>query len=233
MEQPFWSLSVEDALRVVKSRREGLSAREARARLRVYGPNSIHLQKRAKNLRLFFAQFKSPLILLLIAAATLSYSLGGRLDASLILVIVVFSALLGFFQERGAIHSLDKLLKLIATKATVLREKREEKIIAEGVVPGDIVSLATGDCVPADCLLLEAQHLFVDEGTLTGESTPAEKNPGPVKAEASLAERSGVLFMGTTIVSGKAVALVVATGKKNRIWRNCRADANLYARNCF
>ncbi|HSX25904.1 MAG TPA: HAD-IC family P-type ATPase, partial [Chlamydiales bacterium] len=154
---------------------QGLTQAEAAERLRKDGPNSLKRPEKARGLRLFFSQFKSPLILLLIGAGILSFSLGGRIDSSIICTIVVLSGLLGFFQERGAIHSLEKLLKLVETKAMVRREGKEEEIPLEQVVVGDIVVLNAGDIVPADCQVIEANRLFVDESTLTGESVPVEK----------------------------------------------------------
>ncbi|HSX25763.1 MAG TPA: HAD-IC family P-type ATPase, partial [Chlamydiales bacterium] len=183
---------------------QGLTQAEAAERLRKYGPNSLKRPERARGLRLFFSQFKSPLILLLIGAGILSFSLGGKIDSSIICTIVVLSGLLGFFQERGAIHSLEKLLRLVETKAMVRREGKEEEIPLEQVVVGDIVVLNAGDVVPADCQVIEANRLFVDESTLTGESIPVEKG------------KEQPLFMGTVVASGVATAVVTAIGRSTK-----------------
>ena len=142
--------------------------------------------------------------MLLIGAAILSSILGGRTDAIIIGIIVVLSGLLGFFQERGAVNSLEKLLQLVAVRAMVLRDGKEVEIPLEEVVPGDLLILNAGDLVPADCTLVEANHLFVNEATLTGESGPIEK------------ESQNPVYMGTTIASGVAKAVVTATGRTSK-----------------
>jgi Mg2+-importing ATPase len=211
--EKFWRHSPEELFATLQSRAEGLSEGEAKRRLGRLGPNSLKPSKKGKGISLFLSQFKSPLILLLVGAAILSFSLGAHLDASIICIIVVLSGLLGFFQERGALTALESTLQLVSNKTTVRRGGKESDIATEEIVPGDIVVLNAGDLVPADCLLLAAKHLFVDEATLTGETAPAEKVPGMVKAEAPQQERTNSIFYGSMIASGFGLALVVATGK--------------------
>lgn len=184
----------------LKSQRNGLSSAEALERLKVYGPNSLRAPTRGKGILLFLSQFKSPLILLLIAAAILSYSLGGRADALIIFIIVLASGLLGFFQERGALNALEKILQLVENRALILRDGKETEIAFDQLVPGDIVILNAGDLIPADCVLIEAKHFFVDEASLTGESIPVEK------------EANHSLYLSTMVASGYGVAIIAETG---------------------
>ena len=162
---------------------------------------------------LLLRQFKSPIILILIFAAVLSLFLKDRVDAGIILGIVLVSGLLSFWQERGATDAVEKLLAIVQVKATVLRDGKSADIPVEEVVPGDVVLLTAGDVIPGDCLLLESNELFADEATLTGETYPVEKQPGTLPADTPLAKRTNSLFMGTHVVSGSATAVVVHTAK--------------------
>ncbi len=132
----------------------------------------------------------------------------------IILVIVLISGLLGFWQEHSAANALKKLLAIVTTKATVLRDGQEVEIAVENVVPGDVISVSAGSAIPGDCLILESKDLFVDEATLTGETYPAEKQPAVLPAETSLGHRTNSLFLGTHVVSGAAKAVVVRTARQ-------------------
>jgi len=157
-------------------------------------------------------QFKSPLILILLFAAGLSFFLHDSADALIILAIVLASGVLGFWQERGAAHAVDALLTVVQTKATVLRDGAQREIPVAEVVPGDIVVLSAGKSVPGDSLVLESKDLFLDEATLTGETYPVAKSAETTAPDAPLGQRTNALFMGTHVVSGSAVAAVVRTG---------------------
>jgi Mg2+-importing ATPase len=146
-------------------------------------------------------------------AAVLSLAVHEANDAIIILVILVASGLLGFWQEWGAAGAVRKLLAIVAVRARVLRDGRDQDVLLEEIVPGDIVSLAAGALAPADCLLLESKDLFVDEAALTGETYPAEKRTGTAPADAPLARRTPALFLGTHVISGTARAVVVRTGR--------------------
>ena len=208
----FWHLPIDQIFTHFKSQKEGLTSQEAQRRLNSYGLNSLKPPARGKGITLFISQFKSPLILLLIGAALLSFFLGGYTDTLIIFSIVFLSGLLGFFQERGALNTLEKLMQLVENKATVLRDGKETEIPIEKVVPGDIVILKAGDLIPADCILFEAKYFFVDEATLTGESIPVEKVPGAMPLETANLKRSNALFLGTMVSSGMGTAIVCSTG---------------------
>jgi Mg2+-importing ATPase len=208
----FWHLSIEDALKKLSCRLNGLTDKEANKRLKEYGPNTIKSKKRVSSVVLFLSQFKSPITLLLIAAALLSAGLGDITDTLIILVIVLISSLLSFWQEKGAANAVDDLLKLVRLNCTVLREGVKNKIPMEHVVPGDIVYLTAGDIIPGDSLIIESQEIFVDEAAFTGETYPVEKNSCLLPADIQLSKRSNSLFMGSHVISGKATALVIKTG---------------------
>jgi P-type Mg2+ transporter len=209
---PFWSIHSAEALQQLQSTPKGLTSQQVKARLKQYGPNLLKPKKKSTELTLLLAQFQSPIILILIFAAGLSFFLHATTDALIILTIVLISGLLGFWQERGAADAVEKLLALVQTKATVLRDGTPQEVFAEEVVPGDLVFLSAGGSIPGDCLLLESIDLFVDEATLTGETYPVTKEIGILPAETPLAKRSNILFTGTHVVSGTATALVIKTG---------------------
>lgn len=208
----FWHLSVDDALSKLSCRINGLSDKEADERLRQFGPNTIKSKKRVSSLLLFLSQFKSPITLLLIVAALLSAGLGDVTDTTIILVIVLISSLLSFWQEKGAANAVEELLKLVQLNCTALRDGEKKEIPMEHVVPGDIIYLTAGDIIPGDSLILESQEIFVDEAAFTGETYPVEKNGCILPANTQLAKRTNSLFMGSHVISGKAKALVIKTG---------------------
>jgi P-type Mg2+ transporter len=208
----FWSLTGEALAGRLRSGPRGLTGEEAARRLRLYGANTLKAERRAGRLLLLLAQFKSPLILILVAAAALSFFLREPVDASIILGIVLLSGLLGFWQEQRAADAVEKLLALVRVEARVVRDGVAVDVPAEEVVTGDLCLLNAGDCIPGDCLILEAKDLFVDEAALTGESFPAEKRACVLPAETPLARRTNSLFMGTHVISGSARALVAQTG---------------------
>jgi Mg2+-importing ATPase len=210
----FWSQDSNTVLSGLKTTAGGLTAAEATQRLATYGPNRLTAARRTDALSLFLGQFKSPIILILIFATLIAYFTGDHTTAAIILSIVLASGLLGFIQERGANNAVQKLLAMVQVKAEVLRDGQKVEILLDEIVPGDVVLFSAGDLVPADCLLLESQELYVDEATLTGESLPVEKQAGVLPADTVLAKRTNSLFMGTHAVSGTASAVVVNTGKQ-------------------
>jgi Mg2+-importing ATPase len=213
-ETGFWSTGVPELLRQLQASPEGLSREEANSRLEQYGPNLLKPPVRSGTLWLLLGQFKSPIVLLLIFAAGLSFFLGDPTDGAIITAIVVVSGVLGFWQEHKAASAVAKLLASVQTKVDVLRGGQSMEVPPEQVVLGDMVLLSAGSSVPGDCRLIESRDLFVDEATLTGETYPAEKSPEPVPADAPLAKRTSALFMGTHVVSGSGRALVVLTGRQ-------------------
>ncbi|HEY9622379.1 MAG TPA: magnesium-translocating P-type ATPase [Crinalium sp.] len=209
----FWHLPAAQVLEQLQSSPQGLSQPDAQKRLIQYEANRLKQKQQSHTLALLVNQFKSPIILILMAAAILSSFLGDALDAVIILVIVLVSGLLGFWQERGAADAIQKLLALVEVKARILRNGETQDIPVDEVVPGDVVQVSAGDSIPGDCLILESQTLSVDEATLTGETYPVSKEAGMLPLETGLSQRTNSLLMGTHVVSGSAQAVVVHTGK--------------------
>ncbi len=209
---PFWALPAADILTRLHTSETGLSQDEAKKIQRVAGLNRIKPHEQASGLGLFVSQFKSPISLILIGAAVLSFFLKDTTDGSIILTIILISGLLGFWQERSASKAMQQLQSIVVAKTTVRRDGKDQDLPDEQLVPGDVLTLRSGDLVPADCYLLTSNELFVNESTLTGETFPVDKQPGPVDAVTSLAKRRNVLFMGSSVVSGSGSAVIVYTG---------------------
>ncbi len=198
---------------MLESSFEGLTEHEAKKRFKECSRREGKARKKAGRFYLFFSQFKSPLVLLLLLAAVLSFCLQEVINGSIILGMVALSGILGFYQEKGASDAFESLTETIAVKARVIRDKIETEIPREQVVPGDIAILGAGDIIPGDCLLLKSKDFFVNQSALTGETLGVEKKEGTASQDASLSERSNTLFMGSYVLSGSAEAVVVLTGK--------------------
>ncbi len=208
----FWTLAPEQLFSTLHATRDGLQPADAEQRLKQYGLNTIGAQQQATALRLLLRQFKSPLVLILIFAAIVSGLVGEWVDASIVLAIVLGSTILGFIQEYTATNAVEKLRSQITIKSSVLRGGQPQTVPSEQVVPGDVVLLSAGSLIPADGVVLVADDFFVNQAVLTGETFPVEKQPGTIPADASLAERTNCVFMGTSTGSGTAQVLIVQTG---------------------
>ncbi len=210
---PAWhALDGTETLARLATGPEGLTAEEAAARLAEHGPNRLPEPEPAGALTLLARQFRSPLILVLVAAAVATLALREYADSTVILTVLVLNALIGFSQERRADRSVQALMALTSPTAVVRRDGRAATVDAATLVPGDVVVLAAGDRVPADLRLLEASGLRADESLLTGESHTVAKSTDPVPAERLAADRRSILHLGTTVTTGRAVGAVVATG---------------------
>jgi Mg2+-importing ATPase len=209
---PFWSKSVDEMTASLHSSVNGLSEKDAQETLRRVGSNSIRSRERVTALRLFLNQFKSAIVLILVFATIVSAFLKDWVDAIIILLIVLGSALLSFFQEYNANNAAEKLRAQVSLKTEVLRDGKPAAMPSEEIVPGDVVLLSAGSLVPADGLVIEAKDSFVNQAVLTGETFPVEKKPGIAPENASLSERTNVVFMGTSVRTGSARVLIVETG---------------------
>jgi Mg2+-importing ATPase len=211
---PYWSRDVGDLSTSLGSSANGLSAARAAERLAVVGPNSVEDAQRLGSLALLWRQVGSPLVLILIFAAAVSLSLSQWVDAGIILAIVVGSSLLGFYQEYRASAAVEELKKRLALTCRVVRDGVEGVVNADALVPGDVLVLSAGNLIPADGRILEASDFLVSEASMTGESFPVEKQPGVVPADAPLAQRTNVVFLGASVRSGTARVVVVETGRR-------------------
>ncbi|AUG49023.1 calcium-translocating P-type ATPase, PMCA-type [Haloarcula taiwanensis] len=206
-----------DVLSGLDSESAGLSASEARSRRDRHGENEITQGSKRTPLDIAVAQFDSGLIWVLVAAAILSVWAGHAVDAVLIAVIVVGNGLFGFVQDYRAEGTLESLRELTAPTATVRRDGKSVEVDATELVPGDVIELESGDVVPADGRLIDCQSLEVDEAALTGESTPVAKGTEPVGTDTPLAEREPMVYKGTNVTRGSAVAVITTTGMNTEV----------------
>jgi len=209
----YWAIPEQALLGALQTAPGGLSEEEAARRLESFGENELEESRRPSRLRVIWLQLKSPLVLLLVAAAIISAFTGDWTDAVIVLAIVLGSVVLGYSREYKAQAAISRLRERITTLVRVLRGEAERTVPISKIVPGDVVLLSAGSMVPADARLLEATDLFVSQSVLTGESFPVEKRPGVVEPTAALAGRDNCVFRGTHVRSGTGRCLVVATGQ--------------------
>ncbi len=219
MEIAWYALGEQEALEQLRTTEEGLDEGEAAERLAKEGPNRIETQRGRSLITIFLSQFTSFMVILLLIAGAVSLFIGidlgqfeYKLDAYVILFIIVLNAVLGFFQEMKAERAAAALHAFLATTAVVIRKGKTREIPAEKLVPGDVILLSEGMKVPADARLLEAKALTVDQSILTGESVPAEKGIGALAQRVPLIDQTCMLFRDTFVVRGEGRAVVTATG---------------------
>ena len=199
--------------------RIGLDRQEVQRRLETHGYNEIEQAQVTTPLALLLGQFRNVLIIVLLGAAGLSAVVGEIIDSLVILIIVLFSAVLGFFQEYRAGRAVDALKRMLAPTARVLRDGQPVLVAARELVPGDIMLLEAGDRVSADIRLLEAHALRCDEAPLTGESEPVAKQTAALADGTPIPERTNMLFGGTTITYGRGKGVVTDTGMRSQFGR--------------
>jgi Mg2+-importing ATPase len=220
--QDLVALTEEEVLSVLATSKNGLPLHEVARRQSQYGPNDIsRVHKRSVILR-FLDHFRNVLVLILLFAAVISFFVGDYPSGTIIVAIVIASVVLDFYQEYRAGNAAELLRQKILTHATVVREGAEHEVPLTDLVPGDIIRLSAGDIVPADARLLSGRDLFINESSLTGEPFPVEKRAGPVPTGTPLTEAKNYVFLGTSVVSGTAVAVVTLTGMATEFGRIAR-----------
>ncbi|MGR9117057.1 MAG: cation-transporting P-type ATPase [Gammaproteobacteria bacterium] len=217
--QAWHTLSLEETCESLNSELNGLTQEEAECRIKSHGPNTLTPPARQGPLRRFLEQFNNVLIYVLLIAATVTAFLEHWLDSSVIIGVVVINAVIGFIQEGKAEKALEAIRNMLTHQALVKRSGKQYSIPAENLVPGDIVSLESGNKVPADLRLLQTKNLAIDEAVLTGESLPANKNGEQIGLDVALADRSCMAYSGTLVTYGTATGIVVATGDATEIGR--------------
>ena len=211
-DKQFHSLPVEQLSTLLGTSVKGLTTQDAAARLEKYGPNDVSQIRQRPLIIQYLSHFKNLLVIILILAAVISIFAGEVTSAIIIIVIVIASVTLDFFQEYKAGNAAELLRQKIITKAAVLRDGVQQELPITVLVPGDIISLSAGDIIPADARILSSKDLFVNQSALTGEPFPVEKAPGVAGPATPLAEAENYLFLGTSVVSGTATAIVTTTG---------------------
>lgn len=193
---------------------KGLTSNEATVRLNQFGPNTIVTSKIKSEWLELLSHFKSPLILILLAASIVSYSLGETINASIIVAMLLIGVAIDYFQERDARNAAEKLKQTVKTKVTVIRDGEEKDIPPENLCIGDVVALNAGKIIPADVRVIFAKDFFVNQSSLTGESFPCEKYSLALpEANPDLTTMDNIAFMGSSVITGTAKAIVVRSGR--------------------
>lgn len=207
------NLELPAVFKLLKTSASGLKAEEAAKRLQTYGRNELPAEHHDGAFRIFLNQIMSPLIYVMIFALAVSIVLKETIDALAIAVIISFNVGFGWLEEKKAGDAIAKLKKIVTYQAKVWRDGRQILLPTSELAPGDVIFLKNGDKVPADCRIIKSDNLQIAEALLTGESAPISKNNKPVAIGVPLAERTGMLYMGTSVVRGTGSAVVVATGQ--------------------
>ncbi|WP_447647629.1 cation-translocating P-type ATPase [Microbacterium forte] len=214
-----YARSPEEVLRVLEVSREGLRQDEVIARQRSFGPNRLPEARRRSPVLRFLGHFNNILIYILLASAVVKAAYRDWIDFWVIFVVALATGLIGFLQEGQAERALAGIRRMLSLHATVLRDGEWSDVVAEELVPGDIVRLRPGDRVPADLRLLTVEGLEIDESPLTGESVLAVKGTGAVPIGAVLGDRVGMAFSGTVVGAGTGIGMVAATGSDTELGR--------------
>lgn len=213
--EKFWSYDVDEVLKTIETSKNGLSTEQANERIEKLGQNLFEEKKSASKLMVFINQFKNPITMILIFAAILSIFLKDYSDGIIILIIIMISALLSYNHESKANDAVKKLLSTVSVTSAVLRDGKFQELDNFKLTVGDIISVKTGDMIPADCLLIEENSLSMDESSLTGETFPVEKNVEKLEEKTALSQRKNSLWMGTHVISGSGKAVIVNLAKNS------------------
>jgi Mg2+-importing ATPase len=210
--EPFWTHNITELYRDLNTSVNGLTEATAYRKQQQHTDKTKLQKPWVKDLLLLLSQYKNPLILLLVFAVILSTVLGEISESIIILIVLLLTGILGFFQERKAGRAVEKLRQLVHNQASVKRDGVIKDIPVDKVVPGDIILLNAGDIIPADCYIIESNDLHVNESVLTGESFPAEKFTGDCTVTAPLSNVTNAIFKGTSVINGTATVVAVNTG---------------------
>lgn len=214
---PWHAQSLSDIFSQLNSSENGLSSREATHRRKKWGPNILMQKKKESIFAIFFRQFRSIVILVLLAVFFLSLFTANWVESLAIFSVIFVNTLIGFFSEWKAARTMEALLQLGQAKATVLRKGKKEHISSKEIVPGDILLLDPNEPITADARLIESKGLRVNEAALTGESLPVIKGVGSVGKDEELPDRTNMVYKGTKVSDGEGKAIVVATGNQTEI----------------
>jgi Ca2+-transporting ATPase len=216
-EEAWHSLSPEATLDALHAAANGLSNEESKRRLGIFGENALEAAVPTPKWKVFLLQFKSPLIAVLIVCGIVTMALDHHVDAIAIFVVLLLNAIIGFYQEIKANQAVRALASLSTPTSRVVRDGRVTSLSTPSIVPGDVVLLESGDRVPADLRLIEANNLRIDESMLTGESEDASKNTKASDRDAPLGDRKSIAFSGTMVTGGRGRGVVVGTGSNTEL----------------
>ncbi|MEI6077407.1 MAG: magnesium-translocating P-type ATPase [Verrucomicrobiota bacterium] len=225
---------IPEVLQQLGSSPNGLSEAEAEARLAKYGPNEVGQEKRHEWLHRLWTAIRNPLVVLLTVLATISYATGDVRAGTVMLLMVILGVTLRFVQETKADTAAAKLKAMIKVTATVVRDGQAREIPLQQLVPGDIVKLSAGDMIPGDVRLIAAKDLFIIQATLTGESLPVEKTDArDARTDVSPIEHTNLCFLGTSVESGAATAIILATGTQTYFGKMANSLASQQVETAF
>ena len=218
MNSHWYQMTRDELFTKLKTDENGLTHKEANQRLEKYGKNELPKKKKDSVIKIFFNEFKNPILILLLVAVIASLIGNEPIEALAIILIVLVDVSMGTYQENKANNTADALSKLVTVKTKVLRNGKEIVIDSADVVVGDFVFLESGDKISADLRIIEAHNFTVDESILTGESLAVNKHANPIKDDKlAISDQKNMLFSGTSVVTGRAKAVVVATALKTEL----------------
>ncbi|WP_191988855.1 HAD-IC family P-type ATPase [Companilactobacillus kedongensis] len=219
MDKKYYQKNLEELQKQTKLKdfKDGLTSKDAKARLEKFGPNKLESKKTPK-WKIFFRQFKSMVIYVLLAATLITLLMGHYSDSIIIGMVVIINALIGYYQENNASNALEKIKEMLSTDATVYRAGARKDIPAEEIVVGDVVFLEAGDNVPADLRIVDSDNLRIQESALTGEANSVEKTTDALTGDkVALAEQTNMAFASTAVTNGSGSGLVIATAEETEI----------------
>ena len=217
MNQNYYLKSKDEVIKELNSSNDGISEKEAHSRLIKYGLNELPKQKEDSIFKIFFKEFKDPMKIILLLMVILSFVIGEIIDAITLIVIILADAVIGTLEQWRAKKNAEGLINMIKVKSRVIRNGIEKEIDASNLVIGDLIVLESGTKISADARLIDCKNFQVDESSLTGESLPVIKNNNKIFLDCPLSERSNMIYAGTSVISGRAKAVVVGTGINTEI----------------
>ena len=213
----YYDIETDKVLKELKSRKTGLKKEEVEESQKQFGKNELPKQKQESALKIFMSQFADPMELILCITVVLSFISGEVVDAIALMVIIFVDVLLGTYEEWKARKDAESLINMIKVTTTVIREGKTIDIDSSEVVVGDIISLESGVKISADARLIECHNFQTDESALTGESIANTKSTDKIPENTNLADRTNMVYAGTTVITGRALAVVTAIGIKTEI----------------
>ncbi len=213
----FYNKDTNEIYEILETGKSGLTEKKAKELLTKNGKNELPAGKRESVLKILLSQFKNPIEIILVVTVILSFIVGETVDAIALIFIIIVDVIIGTVEEVRAKKSAESLLSMIKVMSKVIRDGKEKVIDSSKLVIGDLILLESGDKIPADARLIECHNFQVDESALTGESLNITKNSDKIEGEVILAERKNMIYAGTTVVTGRASAIIVATGVNTEI----------------
>lgn len=211
--------SKEEVLAHLQTNKDGLQSSEVKKRIDKYGSNTLTEIKKESWVIKYLKQFKDFMIILLVVSGVISFFLGDRRTALVLVALVAFNTIIGFSQEFKAEKIMETLMKLVIPEAKIKRDGELTLLDSSQIVPGDVIYIEEGDSVPADIRVIEETELSTNDFALTGESNPSRKFTHPINVETPLGQRNNLCFMGTTVATGNGFGVVVATGMNTELGR--------------